>query len=110
MIRKSEMRLRLFFVLLVAAFAASAHANEMERGQAILQENCGRCHSTGAEGESPLALAPPFRTLGERYPVADLEEALAEGIVTGHPAMPEFSFEPDEIGAIVAYLESLQPK
>jgi len=44
------------------------------------------------------------------YPVSDLEEALAEGILSGHPAMPEFAFEPDEIDAIIAYLESLQPK
>ncbi len=98
--------LLLFAVSASGAFAAS----EIERGRAILEANCGRCHATGEEGASPLAAAPPFRELGERYPVSDLEEALAEGIVTGHPAMPEFSFDPDEIDAIVAYLETLQPK
>jgi cytochrome c len=41
-------------------------------------------------------LAPPFRTLHERYPVEDLVEPLAEGIVTGHPTMPEFRFDPGQ--------------
>ncbi len=102
---------RLIAVLLFAALTTSAFAaGELERGKAILDANCSRCHATGAEGASPLAAAPPFRTLGARYPVSDLEEALAEGILTGHPEMPEFAFEPDEIDAIIAYLQSLQPK
>jgi cytochrome c len=40
--------------------------------------------------------------------ITDLEEALAEGIVSGHPAMPEFVFEPDDVSAIIAYIQSLQ--
>ena len=36
----------------------------------------------GIAGKSPLALAPPFRTLHQRYRVESLQEALAEGIVT----------------------------
>ena len=33
---------------------------------------------------------------------------LAEGIVTGHADMPEFVLTPDEIGAVISYLESLE--
>jgi hypothetical protein len=44
----------------------------------------------------------------KRYPVEYLAEALAEGIVSGHPDMPEFVFQPDEINAILAYLDSLK--
>jgi hypothetical protein len=43
-----------------------------------------------------------------RYPPQDLAEALAEGISTGHPDMPEFVFQPAEIEAIVAYLNHLK--
>jgi mono/diheme cytochrome c family protein len=93
-------------VLTASAFAA----DNLERGRAIVEENCGRCHATGPEGDSPLAAAPAFRTLAENYPVGDLAEALAEGIVTGHPAMPEFEFDPGEIDAVIAYLESIQSK
>ena len=89
--------------------AGAAVADEIEQGRALLEENCARCHAIGRDGDSPFPPAPPFRLLGERYPVESLEEALAEGIVSGHPAMPEFTFEPDQIGAIMLYLKSLQP-
>ncbi|MDN3719728.1 hypothetical protein QW131_12490 [Roseibium salinum] len=42
---------------------------------------------------------PAFRDLSGLYPLESLEEALAEGIVTGHDNMPEFAFEPDDINA-----------
>ena len=41
-------------------------------------------------------------------PVEDLQEPLAEGIVTGHPTMPEFRFDPGQVGDIIAYLKSLE--
>ena len=57
---------------------------------------------------SPLKVAPPFRTLHERYPVESLEEALGEGIVTGHPTMPEFQLDPGQVRDVVTYLKSLE--
>lgn len=77
-------------------------------GFAMLHENCARCHAVGAEGASPLSQAPPFREAMKKYNPAELEEALAEGIVTGHNDMPEFEFEPDDISKIVAYLTALK--
>ncbi|HTZ03583.1 MAG TPA: cytochrome c [Xanthobacteraceae bacterium] len=79
-----------------------------QRGFVLLRENCSRCHAIGRVGASPLKVAPPFRSLHERYPVEDLEEPLAEGIVTGHPTMPEFRFDPGQVGDIIAYLRSLE--
>lgn len=98
----------------LAAFALSdAKSDEVlspaaQRGFVILKTNCSRCHAIGKIGESPLKIAPPFRTLHERYPVEDLEEPLAEGIITGHPTMPEFRFDPGQVGDIVAYLKTLE--
>ena len=63
---------------------------------------------SGGSARSPLRIAPPFRTLHERYPIDDLAEALAEGIVTGHPTMPEFRLDPAQINDVIAYLKSLQ--
>jgi cytochrome c len=57
---------------------------------------------------SPLKIAPPFRTLHRRYPVENLQEAFAEGIQTGHENMPEFRFEPDQIGDLMAYFKTLE--
>ncbi len=56
-----------------------------------------------------MRLAPPFRTLPQRYPVEHLAEALAEGIVTGHPAMPQFQFSPAEIDALLSFIDGLSP-
>jgi mono/diheme cytochrome c family protein len=79
-----------------------------QRGLVIVRTNCSRCHAIGKIGDSPLPIAPPFRTLHARYPVEDLEEPLAEGIVTGHPTMPEFRFDPGQVGDIIAYLKTLE--
>jgi mono/diheme cytochrome c family protein len=80
------------------------------RGRALAETHCTTCHAIGETGESRLPAAPPFRTLAVRYPVNMLQEAFAEGVLVGHPAMPEFRFEPDEIDALVAYLESIQER
>ena len=34
--------------------------------------------------------------------------ALAEGVVTGHPTMPEFRFDPGQIADFIAFLKTLQ--
>ena len=80
------------------------------RGEALLNANCARCHAIGRSGASPHPEAPPFRTLSRKFKIDGLAEALAEGIFTGHPDMPEFVFEPDEVGAIIAYLKSIQQR
>ena len=79
-----------------------------QRGLVIVRINCSRCHAVGKVGDSPLPIAPPFRALHEHYPVEDLQEPLAEGIVTGHPTMPEFRFDPGQVGDVIAYLKSLE--
>jgi hypothetical protein len=58
--------------------------------------------------ESRHPEAPQFRTLGKRYPIEDLEEALGQGIISGHPDMSEFIFEGNDVRAIIAYLKSIQ--
>ena len=87
------------------AFAQDARA---QRGRILAQAHCASCHAIGREGGSPLNIAPPFRTLHERYPVEDLGEALAEGITTGHPTMPEFRFDPGQAADLIAYLKTLE--
>lgn len=76
-------------------------------GRTIIKTNCARCHAIGKHDTSHHEKAPPFRLIVTRYPPDDLSEALAEGIMSGHPDMPEFVFQPAEIEAIVAYLGTL---
>jgi cytochrome c len=78
------------------------------RGESLLITNCARCHAVGRAGDSPHPAAPPFRTLSRNYKIEGLAEALAEGLSTGHPDMPEFVFAPEEVGAIIDYLQSIQ--
>ncbi|MFB9261602.1 c-type cytochrome [Bradyrhizobium erythrophlei] len=81
---------------------------DLEQGRRLARFYCARCHAIDKVSPSPLTIAPPFRTLHEHYPVEMLEEALAEGIVTGHPTMPEFSFEPDQVNDFILFLKSLE--
>lgn len=83
-------------------------AKQELRGEALLNSNCSRCHAVARSGASPHPSAPAFRTLGQRYSIDSLAEALAEGLYTGHPDMPEFVFDISDVGAILAYLHSIQ--
>ncbi len=87
---------------------ALAAPSAAERGLELVRRNCAMCHAIGDVGASPNREAPPFRQLGRRYPLENLEEALSEGILTGHPAMPEYRFAPDEIRDLITYLKSIQ--
>ena len=84
-----------------------ALADDEALGRTLVDTYCSVCHSIERTGTSPHPDAPPFRTLGDRYDVEMLSEALVEGLVSGHPDMPEFAFDPHEAAAIVSYLKWL---
>ncbi|CDZ36996.1 Hypothetical protein NGAL_HAMBI1146_21470 [Neorhizobium galegae bv. officinalis] len=99
--------LKLFVGIVVFVGAAHASASEpatTKRGHDLVSDNCSVCHAIGKTGDSPLAAAPHFRDLHQRYDVEFLMEALVEGITTAHPEMPEFRFSSPDAAAIVAYL------
>lgn len=98
----------LLVALVLASMATAAHGQSAQRGLAYARTYCAKCHAIERSGESPLKAAPPFRTLHKSYPVENLAEALAEGISTGHPAMPEFSLAPAQIGDLIAFLKTLE--
>jgi mono/diheme cytochrome c family protein len=102
----------LAMVTAVTACATSHESLERQaesaRGHEIAAANCASCHAIGLSGDSAAPEAPAFRTLSQHYRVDTLEEALAEGISVGHPAMPEFQFAPDDVHALVLYLQSIQ--
>jgi mono/diheme cytochrome c family protein len=95
-------------ILSAGAAAAAPDEAQIARGHLLVQHNCAMCHAIGPMGDSPNGLAPRFRELYKRYPIEDLGEALAEGIIVGHPEMPEFHFSGDEVSDIIAYLQSIQ--
>jgi cytochrome c len=98
----------LAIALIAATGTALALEPDEQRGFTFVKTNCAMCHAIGKYGDSPLSIAPPFRTLHTIYPIEELQEALAEGIITGHPSMPEFKLEPDQVNDVIAYLKTLQ--
>lgn len=112
------MRLRLFAVCFASVLTVacvnfptwgdSARQTPANRGQRIAETNCATCHAIATQGDSPNPEAPALRTIGRRYPVDSLEEAFGEGIVVGHPAMPQFQFSPDQVRDLIAYLDAIQ--
>ena len=97
----------LAFMLIMLTQAVAASPAE-QRGKTFVLNNCARCHSIDRVSPSQLKIAPPFRTLHLRYPVETLGEALAEGISTGHPTMPEFQLDPNQIHDLLSYLKTLE--
>ena len=104
--------MRYFLGCLAATLAMTGPALAItpaeQRGKNFVVANCSRCHAVDKVSPSPLKVAPPFRMLHKRYPVETLGEALAEGISTGHPTMPAFQLDPDQIGDLLSYLKTLE--
>src|SRR6476661_854722 len=103
--RALEVGLALASIAGATSAPVMAQEGRVQRGLVFARTHCSQCHSIGQFGDSPLAEAPPFRTLQTRYPVEDLAEAFAEGITTGHPSMPEFQLDPAQINDLIAYLK-----
>lgn len=103
---QTALRHALIGLLLITPALAAPTAEQ--RGKAYARTNCARCHAIDRRSESPLKIAPPFRTLHQRYPIDTLEEALAEGIYTGHADMPAFELDPDQIHDLLSYLKTLE--
>ena len=102
--------MRLAGLAFAALVLAAAPLRAQDAGKASDLKLGASCHAVGRAGASPNKDAPALGTLGQRYPVDSLEEALGEGILSGHPDMPEFRFDADEVGAIIVYLQSIQQR
>ena len=108
---------RLSMLVLPALLAMTASAvaehwettdNEMiQRGRALVVENCSGCHAISHTDDSAHPQAPPFRELSQFYPIDALEEAFIESIDTGHPGMPVFLASPQQIADILEYIYSV---
>jgi mono/diheme cytochrome c family protein len=94
----------------IVFFISTAHgvAGDARAGRAFANRNCADCHAVGRTGASPHARAPTFRAITGKYRLQDLEEGLAEGIVTGHNAMPEFELTPRQIDDLLAHMRRLK--
>lgn len=106
--------LALFFAVFLTTSASlaaeedAAAKDHVDAGRGIAVSICGECHAVLPAGDSPFEPAPPFRNIVKQWPVESLAEALAEGIVVGHKAMPEFQFGPEALTDMLAYFTWLK--
>ena len=96
-------------VLSCAGTPTLAQSPAAQRGLTFVRVHCAQCHAIDWVSESPLAIAPAFRALHLKFPIESLRRRLAEGILAGHPTMPQFRLDSDQIADVIAYLQSLQP-
>ena len=109
-----RVRLLLFPSLLMAACTSAPDSGvvqgdpQISEGRFLANVHCSECHAITRSDASKHPDAPPLREISRNYPVIALEESLAEGIVVGHPDMPEYRFRPEDVAALISYLESIQ--
>ena len=94
-------------LLTLCVLEARAAGTDATEGEALLEKNCGRCHSLEATGAGPLPQAPPLREVYLKYPMDQLEEGFAEGMGSRHRDMPQIQFSDDQVAAILNYLGSI---
>lgn len=78
------------------------------QGEVMAENLCAPCHAVSLTDRSKHPEAIPLRQLSWGYPVQSLEESFSEGIMVGHPDMPEWKFKPQDVEALLAYIESIQ--
>lgn len=79
-------------------------------GALIAFELCARCHAVAPGNSSPVPDAPTFLDIAHRWPVENLAESMAEGMMVGHESdpMPVFQFTPEELDNLLAYLQQIK--
>ena len=98
-----------FAILAICVVSAEAQSPET-LGEDVLRRHCAMCHATGRSGTSPEPKAPPFRTLHQRVPLESLELLLGNGLLSGHPQMPAFLFQQQDVSAMMRHLRSIQER
>src|SRR6516164_5811497 len=95
--------------LSLASSPVLAQSPAAQRGLTFVRVHCAQCHAIDKLSDSPLTIAPPFRTLHLKFPIESLRRRLAEGIVADHPTMPQFRLDEDQIADVMAYLGTFAP-
>jgi len=101
---KAGPALATFLSLLAIELASPGRLNAATPpdGEAIFGQNCAGCHGTAGAGGRGPSLKGQLRN-GNEAP--DIQKVISEGLPgTG---MPKFNFEPDELQALVTYVQSL---
>ncbi len=86
------------------SFATVSSAQTAADGEALFGGNCAFCHGTNAKGGRGPSLL--VTSLNHGNADADLERVIRNGVKGS--SMPDFDFEPEELTALIAYVQSLR--
>ena len=89
--------------------AAAGSQSLLERGQAIAEARCARCHAIKGDDQPPHSIVTPFRDLHIRFPIEMLTDARASGVISGHDEMPMFELSDPDMEALLSYIDSFAP-
>jgi mono/diheme cytochrome c family protein len=88
------------------ASAAEANLNEQQQlGRRLFEQSCGVCHTR------PTLIAGLYGPELSKESAGGREDVMRDVITNGTPRMPGFkyTFNPDQIAAIAAYLKTMPP-
>jgi mono/diheme cytochrome c family protein len=98
---------RVFLVVPLIAWAATARAQDPQQGAKWATDVCGRCHAIAREQpRSPNGRAPSFVELANTPGMTSA--ALTVALTTPHAGMPMFVLTPEQRQDIIAYILSLK--
>ncbi len=83
-------------------------AEKYEQGKTLFLEKCQLCHGASGQGNGPAAAAynpKPANFTDLNFWKGDVEKKIAETIKNGYKVMPPVDLKPDEIKAVIEYME-----
>lgn len=94
--------------LLIGDPSTAVGQGQVDAGRQVFEANCAMCHGDDASGM--MGMHPSLRGAVERLSREGVEVTIRNGRDT-NPPMPAFGerLTADQVGAVIAYLESLPP-
>ncbi|MGA7412728.1 MAG: c-type cytochrome [Bryobacteraceae bacterium] len=99
--------MRFTWLAIALSFATVGSAQQVTAdGEALFRGNCAFCHGSNAKGgRGPNLLVTSLNHGNED---SDLERVIRNGVKGS--SMPDFDFEPEELTALIAYIQSLRKR
>jgi mono/diheme cytochrome c family protein len=88
--------------------AQSSDKSEYQKGEDLFNDKCHLCHGKRGDGNGPAAVAfspRPANFTDPKFWQNFNEAMIADTIRKGHGMMPAFDLAPDQIKAIIDYME-----
>ncbi len=89
-------------------WAKSINETEYKKGQDLYNNKCHICHGKKGEGNGPGAVAfspGPANFTDPKFWRGDVDKKISDTVKNGRPPMPAFNLTPDQIKAIIYYME-----